>query len=368
MKHLRIIILFIVAGLLFPTYAYAAPPRVTADAAVLMDVETGQVLYAKKETDHKDPASLTKIMTAIVALEAGNLDDVVTISKRAAYFARGSIIDIRKDEQITLENLLRAALIMSANDTTIAIAEHVGGGNYERFVQWMNIKAKLLGAKDTRFENTHGFTAPNHKTTAYDLALIARYALKNPTLAEIVSTRKATIRWHNSDREVTINNTNRLLRGNYVGIDGVKTGTTSAAGHCLIASATRDGRQLVAVILHSDARYQDAKKLLTYGFDEIPAVTAATLNQELGQVQVTGGWEPDVAAVVQETVELHIPEGQEQNLRTRIWLDRSVESPVEQGQVVGRMDFIIDNVRLGSTPLVAATAVAHKPWYRHLVP
>ncbi|MDA8097589.1 MAG: D-alanyl-D-alanine carboxypeptidase [Clostridia bacterium] len=368
MKHFKMILLIIIAGLIFPIPSYAEPPRVTAGAAILMDVETGQVLFAKKERNHKDPASLTKIMTAIVALEAGNLDDVVTISKRAAYFARGSIIDIRKDEQITLENLLRAALIMSANDTTIAIAEHVGGGDYGRFVQWMNIKAKLLGACDTRFENTHGFTAPNHKTTAYDLALITRYALHNPTFAKIVSTKKTTIRWYNSEREVTINNTNRLLRGNYVGIDGVKTGTTSAAGHCLIASATRDGRQLVAVVLRSDARYQDAKKLLTYGFEEVPAVTAAVRKQEIGRVEVKGGWQPEVAAVVGETVVLYIPEGREQNLRTRIWLDRTVEAPVGEGRAVGRMDFILDGLRLGSTSLVAGQTVEHKPWYCHLLP
>lgn len=369
LKYLRLAVLLLVAGFLFPQPLYAEPPRVTADAALLMDAASGQVLYVKNERRHKDPASLTKIMTAIVALEAGNLNDVVTISKRAAGFERGSIVDIREGEQITLENLLRAALTMSANDATVAIGEHVGG-NYETFVHWMNIKAQLIGARDTRYENTHGFTAPNHKTTAYDLGLITRYALHNPTFAKMVSARKATIEWYDSDRKTTVNNTNRLLRGNFPGIDGVKTGTTSAAGHCLIASATRDGRQLIAVILRSNARYEDAKKLLNFGF-EVPPVTAAYRNQEIAQVVVKRGVTARVPALASETVVLHIPGEQVPELRKRVWLDRSVEAPVERGQELGRMDFILNGVRLGSTPIVAGSDVARAPlvqqWFSRTV-
>lgn len=356
MKYLRMTVLLLIAGLIWPSFLCAAEtPHVTADAALLMDAASGQVLYEKNDHHHKNPASLTKIMTAIVALEAGKPDDVVTISARAARFHRGSIIDIREGERITLDNLLRAALTVSANDATIAIGEHVGG-NYETFVQWMNIKARLIGARDTRFTNTHGFTEPNHKTTAYDLALITRYALHNDAFAQMVGARQATIRWTDSDRRMTVGNTNRLLRSDYPGVDGVKTGTTSAAGHCLIASATRDGRQLIAVVLHSDARYEDAKKLLDYGF-ETPAFTAVGRNEAVGRVTVQNGVSAGAPALASGTVVLHIPAERTPELQKRIRLERTVKAPVRRGQEVGRMDFVLDGVRLASTPLVSGADV-----------
>lgn len=366
LKFLQLFTLVLAFGLLSPPAASAGGPPVTADAALLMDAATGQVLYMKNERHRKDPASLTKIMTAIVALEAGNRDDVVTISPRAARFHRGSIVDIRDGEQITLDNLLRAALTMSANDATIAIGEHVGG-DYETFVRWMNLKAQAIGARDTRFTNTHGFTEPNHKTTAYDLGLITRYALRNPVFAQMVGAPEATIRWHESNRQVTVSNTNRLLRSNYPGVDGVKTGTTSAAGHCLVASATRDGRQLIAVVLHSDARYQDTRKLLDYGF-EMPPLTAVYRHQQVRSVAVRGGVAAQVPAVAAQALTLYIPAEQEPRLRKRIHLRTSVEAPVAQGQELGRMDFILDGVRLGSVPLVAGADVARASLFKRWCP
>jgi D-alanyl-D-alanine carboxypeptidase (penicillin-binding protein 5/6) len=338
---------------------------VTADAAILVDAATGHVLYGKNEHHQKDPASLTKVMTAIVALEVGRPDDVVTVSKRAARFERGSIIDIRDGEQITLENLLKAALIMSANDSTIAIAEHVAG-DYDLFIHWMNLKARELGATNTRFVNTHGFTHPNHDSTAYDLALIARYALRIPQFAALVRTRSVTVYWHNSDRKQRIRNTNRLLHSDFEGIDGVKTGTTSMAGHCLIASATRDGRQLIAVILHSDGRYYDAQKLLTYGF-EIEPVEVATAGDRLTRLRVRDGTRPDVTVVPAETVKLPIPQEQLPKLGKEVRLHEDLVAPIAAGQPLGEMIFLIQGRELGRVALVAGYAVEREVWYKRLL-
>lgn len=355
-------LLFLIFGCAIPQIASGEPPRITADAAILMDADTGHVLYGKNEHHKKDLASLTKVMTAIVALEAGRPDDVVTISKRAARFERGSIIDIRAGEQITLENLVKAALVMSANDTTIAIAEHVAG-DYDLFIRLMNLKAQALGANNTRFVNTHGFSHPNHDSTAYDLALITRYALRIPQFAALVQTRQITVYWHNSDRKRTIRNTNRLLHSDFEGIDGVKTGTTSAAGHCLIASATRNGRRLIAVVLHSDGRYSDARKLLTYGF-EIEPVEAASAGQLLTRLRVRNGTRPDVTVVPAETVRLHIPEEQLPELEKEVRLCEAPVAPVAAGETLGRMVFFIQGRELGRVDLVAGYAVERLPWYK----
>ena len=361
-----IVIIFGLQALITPQEAYADYPQITADAAILVDAETGHVLYGRNECHQKDPASLTKIMTAIVALEAGRLDDVVTVSRRAARFERGSIIDIRVGEKVTLENLIKAALIESANDATIAIAEHVAGGHYDLFVHWMNLKARELGAVNTRFRNTHGFTHPNHHTCAYDLALITRYALRIPEFAALVRTKTITMYWYDSDRKETLRNTNRLLHSDFEGIDGVKTGTTSAAGHCLIASATRNGRQLIAVVLHSDRRYYDARKLLSWGFD-IEPVEAAQAGDPLTRLRVRDGTRPDVTVVPAETVRLHIPEEQLPDLVKEVRLKEDLCAPIAAGDHLGEMIFRIQGRELGRVALVAGYAVDRRVWYKRLL-
>jgi len=285
------------------------------------------VFFAKNEKHRIDPASLTKVITAIVALEAGRPGDVVTVSERAARFGRGSVIDLRTGEKITLENLLKAALIMSANDCTIAIGEHVAG-DCDLFVRWMNLKARQLGAYDTRFQNTHGFTHPNHYSTAADLAEITRYALRIPHFAALVRTREITVCWREPDRKRTIRNTNRLLRSDFEGVDGVKTGTTSAAGHCLIASATRD--------------------------DQITRLT------------VREGVRPDVAVVPAETVKLYLPAEQLPLLEKEVRLRKELQAPVAPGEKLGEMSFRINGRQLARVDLTAGRGVARKPWYTRL--
>ncbi|MGQ9498464.1 MAG: D-alanyl-D-alanine carboxypeptidase family protein [Desulfotomaculales bacterium] len=359
LQKLLILFLMIVT---WPKTVVAAPPALTCEAAVLMDAQTGQVYLAKNPSWQMHPASLTKIMTAVVALEAGDLRSVATISERAAYTSDGSIIDLHPGERIRLGELLEAALIMSAHDATVAIAEHVAG-DHDLFVQWMNLKAKLLGAHRTHFVNTNGYTHPNHYSTAYDLALITRYALRNPRFAGIVRMREAEITWEGERREV-ISNTNRLLFSDFQGINGVKTGTTSAAGQCLIASASRGDRGLIAVVLNSGARYRDAIALLTYGFEGVKPLVGSEKGDFYTRVLVRGGERPNVVVVPARTVRLYLPEKQNDSLQKEVRLVSSMEAPVRAGQKAGEMIFYLGGLELSRVPLVAKYAVDRRPWYK----
>jgi D-alanyl-D-alanine carboxypeptidase (penicillin-binding protein 5/6) len=240
------------------------PPRVSASSAVLIEASTGRVLYDKNMHKKRAPASLTKMMTGILAIELGKPAEIVTVSSLGAGNKVGQDIGLRRKDQLTLADLTKAALLVSANDSTVAIGEHIGGSE-DYFVHLMNMKAKSLGAYNTNFKNTNGYTEPNHYSTAYDMALIARYGLANPAFAAIVRLNEANIKWLNRDRELTLINSNRLQR-QYEWITGVKTGTTNAAGKCLAASGERNGRTLITVVLNSGNRYDEALSLLEYGF------------------------------------------------------------------------------------------------------
>jgi len=356
---------FIIVALLLlfvvPAGAYAVPPAITADAAVLMDAVTGQVFYAKNSYKQCPPASLTKIMTAIIALENGKPDDVATVSRKAASISDGSIIDLHPGEKITLHNLLKAALISSANDSTVAIAEHVGGSE-SRFIEMMNTKAILLGALNTRYANTNGYTHPNHYSTAYDLALIARYALKNPQFAQYVRRREAVVEWYDRSRKEAIHNTNRLLFGGYPEINGVKTGSTSIAGSCLIASAGKDGRRLITVVLHSGDRYRDAIRLLDYGFSQIESVDLCRAKEPVGCLAVGGGIYLAVTVMAEREVNADLLRSDLPELRREINLNSSVEAPVRPGQKLGEAVFYLRGQELARVSLVAAEAVPRKGW------
>ncbi|MCL6560228.1 MAG: D-alanyl-D-alanine carboxypeptidase [Firmicutes bacterium] len=351
---------------LSPGIAAAAPPGVTAGAAVLIDVETGQIYFAKNHTRRAEPASLTKVMTAVVAVENGNLQDVVTVGGKAASVSMGSVIDLRKGEKITLEELLKAALVCSANDSTVAIAEHVGG-SHERFIRMMNAKAPALGMFGTRYANTNGYHDPNHYTTALDLALLTRYALGHPKINELVQTRETTVRWTQPpDREIKLRNSNRLLHGGYDGIDGVKTGTTPMAGNCLIASATQDGRRLIAVALHSADRYRDCIRMFDYGFKVIKPVTVVRTGEVLANPGVTGGVKQAVEAVAEKNLEIRLDPDELPKLERRVEIQESAPAPVRKGQKLGEAVYVLRGRELGRVDLLAVADVPRKGWHRQL--
>ena len=227
---------------------------------------TNQVLYEKNASAIMYPASTTKIMTLITALEKGDPASIVTISPRAAA-VDGSSLDLRPGDKLTLRSNLTGMMLVSGNDAATAIAEHVAG-SVPAFVALMNEKAAKLGAANTHFTNPHGLPDPiNHYTTAYDLALISAYAMQNPDIVKIVSAREADISFLNR-KAVHVTNTNKLLK-TYPGINGLKTGYTREAGDCLVAGAKRNGVQLIAVVLNDDNRWTDAAALLDYGFQQL---------------------------------------------------------------------------------------------------
>jgi serine-type D-Ala-D-Ala carboxypeptidase (penicillin-binding protein 5/6) len=236
-------------------YQLTLPPAVSAKAALVIDLDSGQMLYAKKPNEPLPPASTAKLMTALVTVKRANLDDRVTISARAAGTS-GSRMGLVAGEIVTVRDLLYGLLLPSGNDAAVALAEHVAGSQ-EAFVQLMNETSVALGLKNTTFTNPHGLDDPAQVSTATDLATMARAAFVYPLLARIVATPTAQV----AGRALT--NTNQLL-GAYQGADGVKTGSTDAAGECLVASVTRDDHRLLVVVLGSTDRYADARSLLDY--------------------------------------------------------------------------------------------------------
>lgn len=364
---LKLIFLFLLLfSLVFPEAAITAAPRVTADTAVLIDVETGQVYFAKNHTRRAAPASLTKIMTAVVAVENGSLDDVVTVDSKSASVSMGSIIDLRKDEKITLGELLTAALVSSANDSTVAIACHVGG-SHARFITMMNTKAVALGLLNTRFANTNGYHDPNHYTTAYDLAKLTRYALGHPKINELVQTREATIHWTDPpDREKKLKNSNRLLFGDYEGIDGVKTGTTPLAGNCLVASATREGRRLIAVALHSNDRYRDCINMFDYGFEVVKPLTVAEKGDAVTSVPVTGAIKDRVELIAENTLEIRIDPDDLSKLEKKLEVKEPAAAPLKKGQYLGECVFTLKGQELGRVRLLAGEDAPRPGWHRQL--
>lgn len=342
----------------FPAKPSAAePPRITASAAVLMEAETGQVLFGKKAFDRREPASLTKILTAVLALEYNRPEEIVTVSKRSASISVGQELDLNQGDRITLDNLIKAALLYSANDSTVAIAQHIAGSE-GRFIELMNAKALVLGALNSRFANTNGYHHPNHYTTAYDLALIARYALANEEFARIVGTPRDTIHWADGKKIREIENTNRLVREkSYEGIIGVKTGSTIRAGNCLIAAARRGDRTLISVVLHSRNRYKDSVKLLDYGFTGVERVALCSPSQDFGPAPVAGGVRESVRAVSDRAVEIYLDPDHRDRVAHRVILDKSLRAPVRAGQKVGEVVFTLEGDELARAGLVAAGEV-----------
>ena len=246
----------------------ADPEQLSAGSALLMDADTGAILFARHHMERRSPASTTKIMTALLILEEGRLDEKVVITERATAVT-GTRLGLRRGQQVTLRDLLWAILIKSANDAALAAAEHVGGSE-EQFVARMNAKADSLGMQGTHFTNPHGLDNPDHYSTAYDLAILARQALHNPTFARMVQTREAQLailtgRNGKVVRRKVVRTHNQLL-GQFAGADGVKTGYTEQAGRCLVASATRGDHRLITVLLNDSRRWAEAAALLEYGF------------------------------------------------------------------------------------------------------
>ncbi len=334
--------------------AAAAEPNITGAAGVLMDAETGEVLWAKEETAKRAPASITKILTALVAIEKGNLTDEVVISE-VAVDTHGSIVWLRAGETQTLEDLLYAIMLNSGNDAALAIAEHIGEGSIDKFVNMMNEKAKEIGAYSSNFVNPNGLPAEGHYSTAYDIALITRAALKNPVLREIMGTQ--TRQWNGMDWQSQLVNLNQLL-WQYEGSIGGKTGYTSEAGRCLTTAANRNGMELISVVLGSTSQriWSDSTKVLDYGFENYHKLKLVEAGEEILQTELAGVMVP----VLADKDILYLTNKNSDKIPSWKIKLQNLELPLTQGQEIGTLDFVLDDKVIDSVSLVAGENV-NKP-------
>ncbi|HSW09968.1 MAG TPA: D-alanyl-D-alanine carboxypeptidase family protein [Bacillota bacterium] len=332
----------------------AAPPSLTARSAILVDGHSGQVLYQKDAYRPRPPASLTKILTALLAAEHERFGEAVTISRRAASVP-GAQLRARAGDQVAFGTLLESMLLLSANDASIALAEHLAG-SVEDFAELMNGRARELGATGSRFQNPHGLTQADHHTTAFDLALLARYALRDPLLSRLVAAREGQARELHGRWERHLRNTNRFL-WSYPSADGVKTGTTAAAGRCLIASATRDGHRLLAVLLNAGDRYRDAAAILDWGFANFSPVVLVPRNALVASVPVNRGEAGRLALAAERDLRVVVPRGREAAVELNVWSPDCLRAPVRQGAVVGRVEAVLEGEVLGEVLLMASTDV-----------
>ncbi len=335
-----------------------APPSLSAQSAVLLEADSGAVIYEKNAHTRLPMASTTKIMTALVALELSKPDTVICIDGRAVG-TEGSSIYLCEGEKLTLEELLYALMLESANDAAVAIAIGISGSE-EAFVDEMNRKATSLGLSDTHFANPHGLDAEAHYTTANELALIARTALQNPLFRTIVSTRKTTIPHQDTDAVRLLVNHNKMLR-QYDGCIGVKTGYTQKSGRCLVSAAERDGVTVIAVTIDSPDDWNDHTKLLDYGFANYRSVELCPADFSLC-LPVVGGKETYVLLGVSQNVSVTLPLGTPVIEQT-IECPRHLYAPVKEGDICGRMLFLCDTngdgVKeiIGDVPLIAQYSV-----------
>lgn len=357
----RIPALLLALLLCFPLPVWAAELPVQAKATLLMEKETGQVLFAQNEREKLEPASVTKVMTLLLVMEAiarGELhyEDVVTVSANAASMG-GSQVYLSEGEQITVEELLKAVCVSSGNDAAVALAEQVSGVT-ELFVQQMNNRALELGMTDTHFANPTGLPAEGHVTSARDIALMSRELIGKHT-----DIRHFTTIWMDTIRggQFGLSNTNKLIRF-YDGATGLKTGSTDAAGYCISATAERDGMELIAVVLGgetSQQRFEDAKTLLNYGFSAYALADVTPAEAPLVPIRL--GRSPTVAAELPQS-KLLVSKGQAGSLTQAVTLREDLSAPIAKGSPVGTLTVKSGDTVLAELPLTSAADVERMSW------
>lgn len=359
-RILAIILAFALVACGLPA-ARAEGVEVAAPSAILMDAATGTVLFEKNAHEKLAPASVTKVMTLLLvmeALESGRIswDDMVTASEAAAGKG-GSQVYLEVGEQMSMDEMLKSVVVSSANDCATALAEHIAGSE-AAFVELMNARAAELGMADTHFVNCTGLdddpNAAEHLTSAYDIAVMSRELLKHEEI------KKYTTIWMDTVRggQFGLSNTNKLVRF-YNGTTGLKTGYTKAAGHCLSASAERDGIELIAVVLHCDSsadRFQSAKALLDYGFANYALVSAET-PEPLAPVRVKLGVQELVTPVLQASSPILVGKGELPRVTKSVTVAGEVTAPVAAGQQLGTMTIEADGRVLAEIPIIASAAV-----------
>lgn len=347
---IRLIMLVTLAvSLVLPVEAGA----VSASAYCVMDSITGRVLYQSNADQQMGMASTTKIVTAIVALEHANLQDIATVSAKAAN-TEGSSLYLKAGEKITVENLIYGLMLNSGNDAAVVLAEHIGG-SVEGFAALMNELAERVGAKDSHFQNPNGLDEEGHYTTAYDLALLTRYALKNETFQTIVSTKSRKITTQDG-RAIYLSNHNRLL-GSLKGCNGVKTGFTKKTGRCLVSSVTRDGFQTICVTLNAPDDWNDHKGLHEKAFGEYAMRKVVSEHQFVASIDVSDGVTDTLRTVTDGAAYLPAKEGEVLDLETVYELPQTIAAPVSEGQPIGRIKLYYHDALVADLGVLAENSI-----------
>lgn len=328
-----------------------AEPEVAARAWVLVDARSGKYLAGNNASDRLPIASTTKIMVALVALREANLDEKVTVSDKAASFAIPiySNVGLLPGDEVTVRDLLKGTLISSGDDAVYALAQHLGGGSVQKFVDEMNQEAKTLGLKNTHFDNPSGLDAKGHYSSAQDLATMTQQAFNYPQFREIVGTQYTTI--STQDRQIPLTNTNLLL-SSYPPATGVKTGTTPKAGHSLVASASSGNESYIAVFLNSqEDRFAAATRILEYGFSTYDRKDLVVRKQKYAEAKVPYRRGEKIALVAKKDVEGLVDSGSKVKRETEVM--KELPDSAKPGDRLGKVVLEVDGKRVGESPLVA---------------
>lgn len=358
-KTAAVCLALLVSVLLIPTEALAvSDDDISAPAAVLMDASTGEVLYSKNPHEVRACASITKVMTLTLVMESldsGKIKwtDTVTASAHASSMG-GSDIWLEPGETMTVEEMVKATIVASANDAAVALAEFICGSEDE-FVEQMNEKAKQLGMKETVFKNCNGLDEEGHVTSAYDVALMSRELIKHKSIFKFSNIWMDELR----GGKTQIVNTNKLLK-TYNGITGLKTGTTSQAGSCISATAERDGLSLIAVVLGAPTgtqRFSDAAALLDYGFANFSMYLPKIPDEAITEIAVGGGMTDKVKTTLEISNSFLIKKGADKDITYEISIPESIEAPVEKGQAIGKIVYKMSGSQIAEYPIAAADSI-----------
>lgn len=336
------------------------PPVLSAKSVVVMDADTGQILWERNGAQRRAPASTTKILTGLLFAEHTPPDQIITCMDPKIERFEGSSLHLKPWEKLSAKDLLYGLMLRSANDGAVVIAQHVAG-SVPQFAALMNQRARELGATDTHFTNPNGLPDPKHYTTARDLARIARAALADPRFADAVGTYRRRIQRSKQTRDVLLVAKSKKFFRKFPGADGVKTGYTRAAGYCFVGSATRDGRRLLSVVLGAtNSATADTIPLLSWAFRRFPQVQIARRGETVGTVAVHGGADPEVPVMAAD--DLHASTDRLAPVRVQKKVEAiPLSAPVRAGQKVGRLVARIDGAPIASVPLLAASDVGYSP-------
>lgn len=371
----KIVWLLMLVIISLQTISFADEVSIKSKAAILVEVSTGRIIYEKNSTEKMWPASTTKIMTALLTIEKCNLDDIVTVSENAISNIPSGYVtcNLQVGEEISVRDLLNALMIVSANDAAYVLAEYVGGSTVE-FADLMNQKARELGCTGTHFVNPNGIHDDRHYSTAYDLYLIATYAMKNETFRELVSKTEgvlpATNKYPNADR--TLKTTNALINPDstnyYKNAIGIKTGYTSQAGNCLVAEASRDGLEFIAVVLNGD-RFPDSIQLFDYAYDNFTLTKIKEKNTVVDTIEIENATketkmldmliDDSITVINNKSIDVNqiIPE---------IKLKEGLIAPIKSGEEIGTIKYKVDDIEY-SSKLLAATDVEEQTYYNLII-